>query len=161
MTAVLAGCTGGAGTASPTQPPPATVTPDDPVSAGPGAGNGGGLPGDPGAGQPAMVTPVAGLLQLREVGAHRLTAAVDGRSVAVRVEWWSGVEPCSVLAGVDVGRDGNVFRLTVREGTADPNAACIEIAVLKGTIVELGELEPGEYVIRAMGDAPAITVTVG
>jgi hypothetical protein len=39
---------------------------------------------------------------------------------------------------------------------------CIEIAMYKATIVDLGELEPGEYTIRASeGEAPPITVTVG
>jgi hypothetical protein len=38
---------------------------------------------------------------------------------------------------------------------------CIEIAELKATIVDLGELEPGDYSIRAgEGEAPPITVTV-
>ena len=62
----------------------------------------------------------------------------------MRVDWFSGVEPCSVLAGVDVVRDGNTFKLTVNEGSAAaPDTACIDIAMYKGTIVDLGELEPG------------------
>ena len=38
---------------------------------------------------------------------------------------------------------------------------CIEIAVLKATIVDLGDLEPGTYRITApTGDAPALAVTI-
>jgi hypothetical protein len=39
---------------------------------------------------------------------------------------------------------------------------CIEIALQKVTVVDLGELDPGEYTIRASeGPAPAVTITVG
>lgn len=144
----------------------------------PGGGGGGvpGNPGDPGAGgggvvdpgaggapddsQATMVTPVAGLFGIHDVGAAGLRATVDGRRVSVTVTWWSGVEPCSVLAGVDVARDGSAFNLTIREGSAARNVACIEIAVLKATIVDLGELDPGTYTIRAFGDLPPIEVLV-
>ena len=79
----------------------------------------------------------------------------------MRVAWWSGVEPCSVLAGVDVARDGDTFTLTVREGSAAaPDTMCIEIAQYKATIVDLGELDPGTYTISAFGDAAPVTVTV-
>jgi hypothetical protein len=80
----------------------------------------------------------------------------------VKITWYSGVEPCNVLDSVDVDQGGNEFVLTLVEGTSDPNAACIEIAELKATIVDLGELEPGTYTIRASeGEAPPVTVTVG
>ena len=116
---------------------------------------------DPGEPQPTLVAPGVGLTGIHPVGATKLDTAINGRDLAVRVSWYGGVEPCSVLAGVDVARDGNTFTLTVREGSAAaPDTACIEIAMYKGTIVDLGELEPGTYTITAFGDAPPVTVTI-
>jgi hypothetical protein len=136
-----------------------------------------GEPGDPGAGvpvpgapgigvdptnpEPSIVTPVAGATGVRQVSAVKIEAAVSGRDVAVRVAWWSGVEPCSVLAGITVTRDGNTFLVTVNEGSAaGPDTMCIEIALYKAAIVDLGELDPGTYTIKAFGDAAPIEVTV-
>lgn len=130
----------------------------------PGTGGGGGV--DPGPGgvpddsQATIVTPVVGLLGIHDVGAASVRAAVDGRRVSVKVAWWSGVEPCSVLAGVDVVRDGSTFTLTIREGSAARDIACIDIAMFKAAIVDLGELDPGTYTVRAFGDIPPIEVTV-
>jgi len=124
------------------------------------------LPGDPGGGgipapKPTLVTPTKGLTGIHPVQATDLQTAVNGRHVAVKVAWWSGVEPCSVLAGVDVRRDGDTFTLTVREGSAAaPDTLCIEIAEYKATVVDLGELDPGTYTVTAVGQAPPVTVTV-
>lgn len=107
-----------------------------------------------------MVTPMAGLMDVHRVGATALEASVDGSRLSVTVAWWSGVEPCNVLAGVDVTRDGNTITLTVREGASRLDVACIEIAVYKATIVDLGELDPGEYTVAAFGDAPPVRVTL-
>ncbi len=116
---------------------------------------------DPGQPQPTIVAPGAGLTGIHPVGATKVETAINGRDLAVRVDWFSGVEPCSVLAGVDVVRDGNTFKLTVNEGSAAaPDTACIDIAMYKGTIVDLGELEPGTYTVTAFGDAPPVTVTI-
>ena len=147
--------------------PAASPGPDDPAAGGgsdgdPGTGAGGD-PGvvDPGEPEPTIVTPGTGLTGVHPVAAAALDTALNGRDVAVRVAWWSGVEPCTVLAGVDVVRDGDTFTLTVREGSAAaPDTACIEIAQYKATIVDLGELEPGTYTITAFGDAAPVTVTV-
>lgn len=137
-------------------------------SGGPGGGTGTGVsPSDPGSGdqgqgQATIVLPKPGQLKPHPVGVTLLEAAVDGRRVTVKVSWYSGVEPCYVLDSVRIDEGANEFVLTVIEGTSDPNAACIEIAMYKATIVDLGELEPGEYTIRAsQGEAPPITVTVG
>jgi hypothetical protein len=117
-----------------------------------------GVPVDP---EPSIVVPVAGLTGIRDVAAMKLQASVSGRDVAVRVAWWSGVEPCSVLAGVNVVRDGKTITLTVREGTGGAgDVMCIEIAVYKATIVDLGTLEPGTWTIRANGEALPIEVTI-
>jgi len=137
------------------------VAPGDPGDPGPGGGGvdpgPGGMPDDA---QATIVTPVAGLVDIHDVGAASLRAAVDGRRVTVKLAWWSGVEPCSVLAGVGIVRDGSTFTLTVREGSAARDVACIEIAVFKATIVGLGALDPGTYTIRAHGDAAPVEVTV-
>lgn len=175
---VAAACTGGE-SAPPREPAP-TPTPvpmptqpgRDPIGGGGGGGsqpgNGGGgilnpFP-DPGIvepGEPTMVQPVAGARMIRDANATALRAAVSGRRVAVQVAWWGGVEPCDVLAGVDVVRDGTTILLTVKAGAgAAGDVACIDIAVLKGTIVDLGELEPGTWTITARGDAPPIQVVV-
>ncbi len=125
-----------------------------PVDPGPG----GGVPADP---QPTMVTPTTGLTGIHEVPAARLEANVDGRDVAVRVSWWSGVEPCNALAGITVARDGSTFVLTVNEGSAAaPGMMCIELAVYKAAGVDLGDLEPGTYTITAFGDPAPVEVTV-
>ena len=146
--------------------PGASGGPDDSTGGGSdgNAGTGtGGDPGfaDPGEPAPTLVAPGVGLTGVHQVAATRLDTALNGRDLAVRVAWWSGVEPCTVLAGVDVARDGNTFTLTVREGSgAPPDTACIEIAQYKATIVDLGELEPGTYTVTAFGDAPPVTVTI-
>ena len=155
------------------EPTPVPGTTGDPS----GSQGGGSVPGNPGTGgpivdpgpngnlpvnpDPTMVTPTAGLTGIHDVPAVNLDAAVNGRDVAARVEWWSGVEPCTALAGITVVRDGSTFLLTIREGSAAaPDQMCIEIAVYKGAVVDLGDLEPGTYTITAFGDAAPVEVTV-
>lgn len=168
-TLVVAGCAGGAAaSAAPSSAPPASPAPSDPGGGGssgdPGTGIGIGVdPGvvDPGLGEPKLVVAKPGQLNAHPVGATLLEPSVDGRRVLVKITWYSGVEPCHVLDSVDIDQGANEFVLTIVEGTSDPNAMCIELAELKATIVDLGELEPGEYSIRASeGEAPPITVTV-
>ena len=167
---LLLACSAGAaaptpsGSPSPTATPAAQATspspsePDEPVGSAPG----GGEPGDPGAGAPQIVFPKPGTLNPRLVGVSELEAEVDGRQVIVKASWWSGVEPCHVLDSVGVQRDATTITIGLREGTGDPGAMCIEIAQLKATLIDLGELEPGTYTIQAAGEGEAkpITVTV-
>ncbi len=102
-----------------------------------------------------------GQLNLRPLSAMLLEATVDGRRVLVKATWWSGVEPCNVLDSVKVDRSGFDIAITLIEGTGDPNAMCIEIAMQKATIIDLGELEPGTYTITSPGgEATPVTVTV-
>lgn len=154
---------------------PASTQPPAASGAGNGSGTGGdpgtgiGIdnpirqpPIDPGAGQPTLVVPRPGQRDLRPVSPMTLQASVDGRRVLVKVIWYSGVEPCNVLDSVKVERSGTDIAITPFEGTGDANAMCIEIAVLKATIVDLGELEPGTYRIGSPGsDAPPVEITVG
>jgi hypothetical protein len=119
------------------------------------------LPIDPGAGQPMLVRLQPGRANPHPVVPIAVQASVDGRHVLVKLTWYGGVEPCSVLDSVRVERSGTDIALTPVEGSSDPNAICIEIALLKATIVDLGELEPGTYRILSPGsDAPPVEITI-
>jgi hypothetical protein len=171
----LAACSGAV---APSASTPATVGPNPtPVpTADTGAGGGGGSSGNPGtgggaivdptpvdpaAGEPTIVSPKAGQKNIHPVGPTKLQASVDGRHVLVKVSWWSGVEPCNVLDSVRVDRSGNDIAITILEGASALDVACIEVAQLKATIVDLGDLEPGIWTISAPNsEAPPIQVTV-
>jgi hypothetical protein len=107
-----------------------------------------------------MLVPRPGRLDVHPVGASTIQARVDGRRVTVKLTWWSGVAPCSVLDSVGEARTGRSILLTIREGADQRGVACIELAMLKGTVVDLGELAPGTYTIAAFGDAPPVEVVV-
>ena len=167
----LAACANGAAPSSPSGPsasPAPAASSDDPNAGGgssdPGAGVGGPVepvPANPTPGQPALVIPRPGRLNPRPIPAANLEATVDGRRVLVKATWWSGVEPCNVLDSVKVERSGTDIGITLIEGASDLTVACIEIAMQKSTIVDLGELEPGTYSISSPGgEAPQVTVTV-
>lgn len=117
------------------------------------------LPDQPGSAQ--LVLPRPGRIDPHPVGAASIEAALDGRHGWVRLTWWSGVEPCNALDSVAVDRSGSTINLTIREGADKLGVACIEIAVQKATIVDLGELGPGKYTITAFGDATPVELTVG
>jgi len=127
----------------------------------PGGGGGGVDPGD--GSNPSIETPVPGQLNPIPASVWRMEPNVDGRHVTVLLSWWSGVAPCSVLDSVVVGREGTTITMTPLEGT-DPKAggqvACPAIAMLRGTIVDLGELEPGTYTLIANGDLAPVSITV-
>lgn len=158
LLALLAACSVGVAPPSATPPvtPSVTAPPDEPVT-----GAGGSDPGQPADPQPQVLVPRAGQRDLHDVNVNRLQAqAVDGR-VIVRATFYSGVEPCYVLDSVHAIRDGDNFTLTLREGTGQGDGACIDIAVLKATDIDLGGLPAGTYTIQAgAGDAAAIQVTV-
>jgi len=178
LVVTIAGCSGAAGpTVKPGQdgsraPGPTAVPGGQGGSAGggqsggSGGGVGGGVPVDPppigGANDGAnLVVPRPGQLDPHPVSVAALSVAVDGRHVSVRLTWWSGVEPCYVLDSVGVARDGQTIVLTAIEGHGPERVACIEIAQLKATIVDLGELERGTYVIDAEpGEATPVTIEV-
>jgi hypothetical protein len=160
----LAACSsGGAASpapASPSSPPSVAPSPSDLAPPdGSVTDPGGGVPGDPGGGaKQVSIWPNA--KDPHDAVVTAIIPALNGRRLAVQLEWWSGVEPCNVLAGIDVVRNGNAFLLTVKEGVGDPNAMCIEIAELHATIVDLGELEPGTYTISAKGEALPVEVVI-
>lgn len=164
VAALVAGCSTAA---SPSPSPGADATPGGGGSGGSGGGPGIDLPGlddlfpKPPDGAPTLVFPKPGQLNVHPVGATLIEPAVQDRHLWVRVSWWSGVEPCSVLDSVAVDRDGDAFTITLFEGSSDLAVACIEIAMLKATVIDLGELEPGTYTLSAGGEAPRVTVAIG
>jgi hypothetical protein len=177
VAAVAVGLAACSSAAAPWASTPTTVGPDptpvptaDAGSSGGGSdgsvGSGGGVivnpvPVDPAAGEPTIVVPKAGQKNPHPVGATSLQASIDGRHVLVKVSWWSGVEPCNILDSVRVDRSGTAIGITIIEGASDLDVACIEIAQLKATIVDLGDLEAGMYTISAPNsEAPPIQLTV-
>jgi hypothetical protein len=190
LAALVAAACGSAAAPSPSDPPrtPAptpTAVPGDPGSGGggggtdPGSGGGSGgsgntgggivvpVPGDPNSnplfGQATYVTPAQGLLNVHPVSVQLVRAVVnDDGSATVDLRWWSGVAPCSQLSSVQVVRDdtANTIRLTVIEGSGGGQVACIDIAQLTATQVQLDALASGAWTISAEGDAPAIKLDV-
>jgi len=172
---IIAACGAAAGP-SPTAPgdgPRSTPT------AVPGAGGGGGGSGgntgggvidpmppddiqDPWLGNPNTVVPVAGRVDPHPINVQHLRAAVDATGVRVELRWYSGVAPCYVLDSVAVVRDeaAKSIKLTVIEGSNGGDVPCIDLAELKATVVDLGDLVAGTWTISAEGDAKAITIEV-
>jgi ABC-type transport system substrate-binding protein len=165
----VAACTaaggGGLASGSPAASPPASTSPGGAGSE-PDPGTGGTI-SPPASGEPVapapvptIVVPKPGRLDVHPVGATAIEARADGRHVIVKLTWWSGVEPCSVLDSVGVEKAGNHITLTIREGADRRDVACIDIAMLKATVVDLGELEPGRYTISAGANASPVQVVV-
>lgn len=125
-------------------------------------GNGGG--GDPADGfKPSIEIPVPGQRNPMPASVWKMEPAIDGRHVTVLLSWWSGPAPCSVLDSVQVVRDGMTITMTPREGsdpTAGDQVACPAIAMLRGTIVDLGELEPETWTLVSNGDLAPVTITI-
>jgi hypothetical protein len=173
LSLAIAACSSAAApSAPPTASPPASAAPSDDAGASPsGPDTGVGSPSDPGGGGggglggagggAAVVIPHPGTVNSRPVAVERIETSVDGHRVTAKLTWTSGVEPCYVLDSVVISRDGNDIALTVVEGSTDASAICIEIAQTKSTIVDLGELDPGEYTISATNSQiPPVTVSV-
>ncbi len=145
------------------------------VGGGGGGGGGGVIVPDPGATpgpdgidpitgiKPSIETPVPGQAQPVAANVWAMRPTTDGRHVRVLLEWWSGPPPCSVLDSVLVARTGTTFTMTPMEG-ADPKTggqvACPAIAMLRGTLVDLGVLEQGTYTLGAHGDLAPIGITI-
>lgn len=90
---------------------------------------------DPGA---SPVEPQPGQEDVRAIRWH--SAKAIGNE-AVRVRFWSGVEPCNVLDHVEVDYSATAVTITLYEGSSptEEDVACIELALLKETTVELDE----------------------
>jgi hypothetical protein len=148
---------------TPSDPGSGALTTSGPSGADPGGGGAGSGGTGVGVAPPANPTPVnpAAGQPAHPVVPTALQASVDGQHVLVKVSWYGGVEPCSVLDSVVVKIDGTDIAVTPVEGASDLDAMCIEIAVLKATIVDLGDLAPGTYRIASPGsDAPAVEITI-
>jgi hypothetical protein len=161
-----------AGPTSSAAPPIASSHPGDSAVGGgsagdPGSGVGPGVPQDPnpvdpiGGQQPVIVQPLPGRLNPHPVAPVKLEASLDERHLFVKVSWYGGVEPCSVLDSIRVTRSGFEIAVVPFEGASDVRVACIDIAMLKATIVDLGEPDPGTWRISSPGsDAPPVEVTI-
>jgi hypothetical protein len=121
------------------------------------------LPGDnPLLGNATSVVPRPGRLDPHPVSVQLVRAAVGDDGVRVELRWWSGVEECYATDSVQVERDdpAKTIKLTVMEGSNGGDIACIDIAMLKTTVVDLGALGAGTWQISAEGDAPTIDVEI-
>ena len=188
LTLCIAACGTAAPTASPAGPtarPTPTAVPDNGASANPGGntggvggggggsdpGTGGGIvfpippvPGDdPLLGDATLVVPRPGTVNPHPVNVQLVRATVQDGHVIVEARWMSGVEECYPTDSVEVAIDdqAKTIALRVLEGSAGGDVMCIEIAVLKATAVDLGELAAGTWTISAEGDAPDIELEVG
>ena len=171
---LLAACSAAAGpTPAPTpEPTPTEVPGPGGIGGGSSVGGGGAPPPggivDPGGGmdpilgQASFVTPTPGLVDQRPVSVHLVRATADPAGVSAELRWWSGVAPCTALDSVQVDEDeaARTIKLTVIEGSGRGDMACIDIAQLKATVVDLGVLAAGTWTISAEGDAPAISLEV-
>jgi hypothetical protein len=183
VVAAVSACAGAAAAPSPTPGPVATTratptaVPGDPGGTGgsggsdPGTGVGGGIivpdPGDPNQdplfGEATYVKPVQGLVNLRTVSVGLVRAIVNADGTATAdLRWWSGVAPCSALDHVEIVQDdaAKTIQLKVIEGSAAGDVACIDIAQLTATAVDLGKLASGSWTISAEGDAKPIPLDV-
>jgi len=167
---LMSGCSAaGAPSAPPSENPPSASPGGSGAGSDPGAGSnepGGTDPGDPGngvidPGQPQFVVPKPGQENVHPVAIEEMDARVEGRHAVLNARWWSGIEPCTVLDSVAWKRDGTTITISVREGSSGGDLVCIDIAMYKATIIDLGELDPGDYtVIAGEGNAAPITFTI-
>jgi hypothetical protein len=160
----VAGCAGSTPAASspPSSETPAATAPGPTPVPNPG----GGVAPNPGGGivdpnlDPLPVAPVPGVTDVRQVAAETLVVEATGPKALATLTWTSGVEPCTALAGIGIARADREITLTIREGNgAGPDIACTAQAIRKTATVDLGELAPGLWVVRA-GDAPAVEVLI-
>ncbi|MEO8477723.1 MAG: hypothetical protein ABI572_11835 [Actinomycetota bacterium] len=99
-------------------------------------------PGDPGLSPeplpgPQIVEPTPGMANVRARPYDTAVVGPDDRTVTI--DFWSGIEPCTVLDRVQVAYGPNAVTITLFEGN-DPTAddvACIEIAVQKRVVITL------------------------
>lgn len=92
------------------------ISPDEPVT---------GPTDEPG---PEPATPVPDAVDPRPVSAAGYEVTGDGS--VLRIHWWAGIPPCTVLDRIDVTETDDAVTVTVWLGSdpAEPDAYCIEIA---------------------------------
>jgi len=77
------------------------------------------------------------------------TATIGQDDITLTIDFWAGVEPCSVLDHVDVVESSTAVTVTLYQGN-DPTAgdvACPEIAMLKQVTVTLDHPLAGRNII--------------
>lgn len=78
----------------------------------------------------------------RTVGTHKvrwISAKPVAHGKRLRITWWSGIAPCTVLDRVKTKETAKKVVVTIYEGTspAAKNTVCAEIAIKKSTTVKL------------------------
>ncbi|MEU5859679.1 MULTISPECIES: hypothetical protein [unclassified Nonomuraea] len=86
---------------------------------------------------PEPVKPVGDAINVHKVRWTKATPVSRGKQV--RLTWWSGVEPCTVLDEVKVKETAKKVTITLYEGTSPKakSVSCIMLAVEKTTTVKL------------------------
>ncbi|MEO3869693.1 hypothetical protein ABGB18_12755 [Nonomuraea sp. B12E4] len=86
---------------------------------------------------PEPVKPTGNAINVHKTRWTKATPVAKGRQV--KLTWWSGVAPCTVLDEVKVKETAKRVTITLYEGTSPKakNVSCIMIAVEKTTTVKL------------------------
>lgn len=86
---------------------------------------------------PKPVKPTGDAINVHKIRWTQAKAVSKGKKV--RLTWWSGVEPCTVLDKVKVKETSKKVTITLYEGTSPKarNMSCIMIAIEKTTTVKL------------------------
>ena len=119
--------------------------------------------GEPEPGGVELVEPQPGQQAVHPVAVERMDAPASGRVVSVDAYWTSGVDPCYVLDRVEVqlNEEEQTADVTILEGTSDPDAICVMMAVAKHTIISFEVPSTGTWTIRdAQGSAQPVEVVV-
>ncbi|WP_250575267.1 hypothetical protein [Nonomuraea sediminis] len=117
---VAAGCAGAPAATTSTAQSPQTPAAVSPVTTSPTKA-------------PEPVKPVGHTINPHKVQWQK--AVAKGRDV--KLTWWSGVAPCTVLDHVKVTETARRVTLTIYEGAKSKDVSCIMIAIQKTTIVKL------------------------
>jgi hypothetical protein len=102
---------------------------------------------------PQVVEPTPGMTGVRARPFDTASVGDDDRTVTI--DFWSGIEPCTVLDHVGVDYADGEVTITLYEGS-DPTAgdvACIEIAVQKRVIITLDEPLDGRDIVDGTASA--------
>jgi len=142
---LLAACASGSSSAAPSDEAPPSEVPA--ASEPPGIGQ-------PEPGGVELVEPQPGQQDVHPVALERMDATASGRVVSVDAYWTSGVDPCYVLDRVEVQLDTEerTADVTILEGTSDPDAICVMMAVAKHTIISFEVPSTGTWTIRDAQD---------
>ena len=153
-TLLISACASAGSSPAPSDEPPPSPAPT--ASASPGIG-------EPEPGGVELVEPQAGQQNVHPVAVERMDATASGTVVSVDAYWTSGVDPCYVLDRVEVrlDNDDRTADVTILEGTSDPDAICVMMAVSKHTIFSFEVPNTGTWTIRdSQGGTQPVEVVV-